>query len=272
MSLVHSVRALASFALVSEVAELAAGAATLQEFRHLTLAHLARKMGFEVGQLQSSATDGATGHGFSCDDETLSTHVRQFVAEFTDAEIRRMFCRRAVTPDEVFSRAREDRLAGSLGSLKPFGLPKSVACTWLSGGRALAVILHRSRLCPNFNTTERALLEALIPVISIGDRLLLRSDEAREAREARWFEAGGLTPQEVKVSQLAVRGLSNREIGLIIGTSQLTVRNQLSAVYIKVHVSNRAELAFAAMSAQEDADACKFTPFETRVRAALAVI
>ena len=38
------------------------------------------------------------------------------------------------------------------------------------------------------------------------------------------------------------RGYSNRQIGLVLGTSPLTVRNQLARLFRKVGVASRAEL------------------------------
>ncbi|MGE0784110.1 MAG: helix-turn-helix transcriptional regulator [Sandaracinaceae bacterium] len=54
--------------------------------------------------------------------------------------------------------------------------------------------------------------------------------------------ADPLTSAEREVAQLAVRGLSNREIAETRGTSIPTVVNQLGAIYRKLGVSGRVGL------------------------------
>ena len=56
-------------------------------------------------------------------------------------------------------------------------------------------------------------------------------------------EIDTLTEAEAEVAELALRGLSNREIADARGTSERTVANQLASVYRKLDVHSRAELA-----------------------------
>lgn len=51
-----------------------------------------------------------------------------------------------------------------------------------------------------------------------------------------------LTPAEVEVVSLVARGLSNKEIGQALRKSDLTVKNQLTAVYRKLRVKRRLQL------------------------------
>ena len=51
-----------------------------------------------------------------------------------------------------------------------------------------------------------------------------------------------LTPAEAKVAAAAARGLSNREIARLLGKQPGTVKNQLSAVYRKLHLQSRIHL------------------------------
>jgi LuxR family transcriptional regulator, maltose regulon positive regulatory protein len=51
-----------------------------------------------------------------------------------------------------------------------------------------------------------------------------------------------LTAREDKVADLVCRGLTNREIGQLLGLSEASVKQQLRNVYKKVGVSNRAAL------------------------------
>jgi two-component system nitrate/nitrite response regulator NarL len=52
-----------------------------------------------------------------------------------------------------------------------------------------------------------------------------------------------LTTREAEVARHAARGLTSRHIGLLLGTSQFTVRNQLCRIFDKLGVASRSELA-----------------------------
>ena len=52
-----------------------------------------------------------------------------------------------------------------------------------------------------------------------------------------------LTDAERDVASAAARGLSNRDIATLRGSSTRTVANQLAAIMKKLEVSSRAELA-----------------------------
>jgi DNA-binding NarL/FixJ family response regulator len=77
---------------------------------------------------------------------------------------------------------------------------------------------------------------------ALRDRILGRK------RPARWVEGLGdaLTPREADVVGAVSRGLSNREIAAELGISAQTVRHHLKAIFGKVHVSSRLELALLA--------------------------
>jgi DNA-binding CsgD family transcriptional regulator len=53
----------------------------------------------------------------------------------------------------------------------------------------------------------------------------------------------GLTPREIQISILVWEGLTNREIGKIIGTSEQVVKNRLRTAFDKLGVWTRLELA-----------------------------
>ena len=55
-----------------------------------------------------------------------------------------------------------------------------------------------------------------------------------------------LTGREVQILQLLVEGLTDREIGQVLGISERTVRYCLRNVYDKLRVSNRVEAAYRA--------------------------
>ena len=52
-----------------------------------------------------------------------------------------------------------------------------------------------------------------------------------------------LTPREIQVAVLVWEGLTNREIGRIIGTSEQVIKNHLRTTFDKLGVWSRLELA-----------------------------
>jgi|HubBroStandDraft_6_1064221.scaffolds.fasta_scaffold276520_1 DNA-binding NarL/FixJ family response regulator len=55
-----------------------------------------------------------------------------------------------------------------------------------------------------------------------------------------------LTPRELEVLRLVVRGLTNKEISSVLGSSANTIRNQTISIFAKLGVADRAEAATAA--------------------------
>jgi two-component system, NarL family, response regulator DevR len=76
-------------------------------------------------------------------------------------------------------------------------------------------------------------------------------DPAVTARVMQLVKSGGptrdalasLSPQEKKVLALIAEGCTNKEVGVKLGLSEKTVKNYLSTVFEKLHVSRRAEAA-----------------------------
>jgi DNA-binding CsgD family transcriptional regulator len=52
-----------------------------------------------------------------------------------------------------------------------------------------------------------------------------------------------LTPKEIQISILVWEGLTNREIGKIVGTSEQVIKNHLRSAFDKIGVWSRLELA-----------------------------
>lgn len=76
-------------------------------------------------------------------------------------------------------------------------------------------------------------------------------DPAVTARVMKLVKSGGstrdalasLSPQEKRVLALIAEGCTNKEVGVKLGLSEKTVKNYLSTVFEKLHVSRRAEAA-----------------------------
>ena len=52
-----------------------------------------------------------------------------------------------------------------------------------------------------------------------------------------------LTPKEIQIAILVWEGLTNREIGKIVGTSEQVIKNHLRSTFDKLGVWSRLELA-----------------------------
>jgi two-component system, NarL family, response regulator DevR len=77
----------------------------------------------------------------------------------------------------------------------------------------------------------------LDPVVTA--RVMQRVKSGGSGREA----FGSLSPQEKRVLALIAEGCTNKEVGVKLGLSEKTVKNYLSTVFEKLHVSRRAEAA-----------------------------
>jgi len=95
-----------------------------------------------------------------------------------------------------------------------------------------AVVLGRSA-DPIFRGPELQLLRLALPVLTLADSHAADLADSLGAR---------LSPREEEIFAYLQRGYSNRQIGLVLGTSPLTVRNQLARLFRKVGVASRAEL------------------------------
>jgi two-component system response regulator DevR len=93
---------------------------------------------------------------------------------------------------------------------------------------------------------SRGLVQAIHDVAA-GKSIL---DPAVTARVMQFVKSGGasdtlasLSPQEKRVLALIAEGLTNKEVAQQLGLSDKTVKNYLSTVFEKLHVSRRAEAA-----------------------------
>jgi DNA-binding NarL/FixJ family response regulator len=62
--------------------------------------------------------------------------------------------------------------------------------------------------------------------------------------------AAELTPREQQIANAIADGLSNRDIAHRYGISERTVKNQLTVIYEKLHVSSRLQLAMLLISSR----------------------
>lgn len=90
----------------------------------------------------------------------------------------------------------------------------------------------------------RMLKEIVLRNAHLEENLQLSKLSLHELVESR-FKAWQLTPAEFDVAMFLFKGMALSEIANLRGTSEGTVKAQLSAVYRKANVQNRAELLIA---------------------------
>jgi len=102
---------------------------------------------------------------------------------------------------------------------------------------------------------EDVLVETLSRVLA-GERVIAPDLMARareqSARRRRPSPFAALTPRERTIVALAMRGTRNREIATQLGITEGTVKVYLHALYQKLNVDNRTELAVLAINHPEE--------------------
>lgn len=76
-----------------------------------------------------------------------------------------------------------------------------------------------------------------------GDKRVKLARYAHEDESAVMTPCEGLNPKERQISILVWEGLTNREIGKVVGTSENVVKNHLRGAFDKLGVWSRLELA-----------------------------
>lgn len=93
------------------------------------------------------------------------------------------------------------------------------------------------------STPPAEIVQAILAVAS-GARVFPTAITTQfETRRSRRF----LTARELEVLSLVSKGLSNKEVGQVLGLSQFTVRNQMKRICTKLDASDRTEAATTAM-------------------------
>lgn len=110
------------------------------------------------------------------------------------------------------------------------GIGEQVFALWM---------MRRSARTRSFTDRSLSIARTLLPVIAVADSLIERVRPHVNADIA----IPRLTRRESDVAALVALGYTNREIGLALGSSPFTVRNQLVGLFRKAQVTTRAELA-----------------------------
>jgi len=113
----------------------------------------------------------------------------------------------------------------------------------LEYGRSLLALGQVLRLHKEPAASRRALQAALDCFTELGAVPFVRIAQAELDRAQRTRVRGALTASERQVAELVASGLTNREVAGQLFTSVRTVEGHLAAVYRKLGVRSRTELA-----------------------------
>lgn len=221
--------------------------ATFRERRSALLAAVGEALGVDSGHMIDppgcEALDlesRAAMHGVA---SSYSRHYLENRRRY-DAGIARLLLamkEQPVLDTDVYSAAERARLPLYVDVLAPQGTRSILASVVWHRGRAVAqIVLKRHGRTTPFRREHVTKLAALAPAIALADVGFRWCDERPEDVRPR-LET--LTQREGQVARLAAEGLSNRAIGVVLGTSGETVKKQLESVLGKLGLANRVELA-----------------------------
>jgi DNA-binding CsgD family transcriptional regulator len=120
----------------------------------------------------------------------------------------------------------------------PQRVRSSVVLTPCWRGSTVGIIRLERHGGTRFSQGDLELATTLLPVIQLA-MVALRAIEG----SARCEHLPRLSIREAEIAGHVARGLTTSQIALILGTSPLTVRNQIGRIFDKTRVASRAELA-----------------------------
>jgi DNA-binding CsgD family transcriptional regulator len=239
------------------IAELTLESADHSAFRQGLLDCLDRAVGYDLASLHHARRPGDSSMCMRGYDMVLvEQRLMEYMIEFEPHEIVAAEGERPMVDTDVIPLARRERLSIYREQLWPHGVSVFTTAMWRNRHGAFGFHLARTGRGRRFRRNELECLEVVGHSIKLAEAYFC-ARTATEPHPASSFDtfadAARLSKGERDVARLAVRGLSNREIGGLLGISRLTVRNQLGSVFRKAEVSTRAELAFVSASGESPA-------------------
>jgi DNA-binding CsgD family transcriptional regulator len=220
-----------------ELLEAARCARDRESYERTVLDHFDRTIGYDVA-LFVRDRPGLVTPGF--DPAVLATYrerlqvYRDELRPFIQASI----AAQGVGVDTEFFSPRElERTRYKDEVLRPMHGRTTLMGVLVFGGQPVgSIILGRSRPRP-FTESDKQYLRAALPALSVAEV----ATQAAHSRTVKPATRVSLTARENEILDYLKLGYTNREIALACGTSFRTVRNQLSAVFAKLGVTNRTE-------------------------------
>jgi DNA-binding CsgD family transcriptional regulator len=142
---------------------------------------------------------------------------------------------------EIFTPEERDRLPLYAEVLRRAGIRTYLACGIAFRGGALSFMtLGRHAGSARYSDREQTLLRQIRGSVGLVEAAFRFAMDPCMADRLR--AAYQLTGRESQVADMVVRGLQNKEIAALLGTSPETVRKQTIRIYEKARVSGRMQL------------------------------
>jgi DNA-binding CsgD family transcriptional regulator len=234
----------------------AQGATDLATFRSKLLEALAREIGADSGSMMDPpGTRVPLGRArsrigmFSIDPSfglAFVAHKARY-EQSIERLVRAMEPGRPINDADVYERRERERLDAYAEILLPQGARALLCTTVRHRGKALCqLVLKRHGRGAAFRERDSRRLDLFLPALALADAgvqhcLAASSVDADFAPLS--VDARPLGSREAEIAALVCKGMRNREIAMLIGTSSETVKKQVHSVFTKLGVSTRAELA-----------------------------
>jgi DNA-binding CsgD family transcriptional regulator len=223
----------------SVLIDAANAATTLADYEHDLFEVLGRTIGFEVAFCLRSGSLGAVTPGFQSSVRAAARgRWATYREDFRAVERRARSVGRVVVDREVLGARKLERTSVYQEVMRPHGGESSLVAYLGAGPQVLAgLVLGRTRA--RFKAAEVERLRSGLAVLTVCELAVgQRQPPPNELLSAREREI---------LSHLRL-GYTNREIGIALGTSFRTVRNQLSRTFEKLGVCTRAEAVARSLS------------------------
>jgi DNA-binding CsgD family transcriptional regulator len=146
----------------------------------------------------------------------------------------------AIDTDIVPARDRE-RLPLYTEILRPSGVRTFLACNAVFRGQMTsAIALCRHGQGARFDTADVERMRPVTRALGLVEVAFMARTSNAPPEEAQLL--ADLSTREAEVAQMLARGLQNKEIAALLGTSPDTVRKQTIRIYEKMHVEGRVQL------------------------------
>jgi DNA-binding CsgD family transcriptional regulator len=232
---------------IAELALLAHASATREQFRAEALTRVARLLGFDAGIIYDPPNSpDAKGSVFGFDPwfwHHFAAETPRFAPDYQPL-VRAAVSNAGVCLDtEVLDLATRSRLGFYSEIVRPIGARQFLTLVLPRRGSPPAVAhLGRTGRCDGaFRSEHLRSAERIVPILSLAESALAQPPIAPTPAVQEALDS--LTPREREVATLIGRGLQNKEIAALLGTSLNTVRKQSIRVFAKMGTGGRVALA-----------------------------
>jgi DNA-binding CsgD family transcriptional regulator len=231
---------------IAELAVLAHASVTREAFRAEALSRMARLLGFDAGIIYDPPTSpGAQGsvhgfdpwywHHFAAEAQRLAPDSEPLLRAATS-------CAGVSLDTDVLDVATRSKLGFYSEIVYPVGVWQFLTLVLPRRGSSPAIAqLGRTGGFGSYRSAQIQAAERMVPILSLAESVFLQPPLAHTPAVHQALD--GLSPREREVATLIARGLQNKEIAALLGTTVNTVRKQSIRVFAKTGSHGRLALA-----------------------------